>query len=27
VDLPRPRNKKSEEFFNWVDKVYSLLAT
>ena len=27
VDLPRPRNKKSEEFFNWVDKVYSLLAS
>jgi NitT/TauT family transport system ATP-binding protein len=27
VDLPRPRNKKSEEFFNWVDRVYSLLAT
>jgi NitT/TauT family transport system ATP-binding protein len=27
VDLPRPRNKKSEEFFAWVDKVYSLLAT
>lgn len=26
VDLPRPRNKKSEEFFAWVDKVYSLLA-
>jgi len=27
IDLPRPRNKKSEEFYNWVDKVYSLLAT
>lgn len=27
VDLPRPRNKKSEEFYSWVDKVYSLLAT
>jgi NitT/TauT family transport system ATP-binding protein len=26
VDLPRPRNKKSEEFFQWVDRVYSLLA-
>jgi len=26
VDLPRPRNKKSEEFFQWVDKVYSLLS-
>jgi NitT/TauT family transport system ATP-binding protein len=26
VDLPRPRNKKSEEFFAWVDKVYSLLS-
>ena len=26
VDLPRPRNKKSEEFFEWVDKVYSLLS-
>jgi NitT/TauT family transport system ATP-binding protein len=27
IDLPRPRNKKSEEFYNWVDKIYSLLAT
>ena len=26
VDLPRPRNKKSQEFFEWVDKVYSLLS-
>ncbi|MDG6986032.1 MAG: ABC transporter ATP-binding protein [Nitrososphaerota archaeon] len=26
VDLPRPRNKKSEEFFQWVDKVYALLS-
>ena len=26
IDLPRPRNKKSEEFFTWVDKVYSLLS-
>ncbi len=26
VDLPRPRNKKSEEFFHWVDRVYSLLS-
>ena len=26
VDLPRPRNKKSQEFFGWVDKVYSLLS-
>ncbi len=26
VDLPRPRNKKSNEFFDWVDKVYALLA-
>ena len=26
VDLPRPRNKKSEEFFDWVDKVYALLS-
>ncbi len=26
IDLPRPRNKKSEEFFRWVDKVYSLLS-
>ena len=26
VDLPRPRNKKSEEFFQWVDSVYSLLS-
>lgn len=26
VDLPRPRNKKSPEFFAYVDKVYSLLS-
>ena len=26
VDLPRPRNKKSDEFFSWVDRVYSLLS-
>ncbi|MGI0083663.1 MAG: ABC transporter ATP-binding protein [Nitrososphaerales archaeon] len=26
IDTPRPRNKKSEEFFAWVDKLYSLLA-
>jgi len=26
VDLPRPRNKQSEEFFRWVDRVYSLLS-
>jgi NitT/TauT family transport system ATP-binding protein len=26
IDLPRPRNKKSEEFFTWVDKVYSFLS-
>jgi NitT/TauT family transport system ATP-binding protein len=26
VDLPRPRNKKSDEFFGWVDLVYSLLS-
>jgi NitT/TauT family transport system ATP-binding protein len=26
VDLPRPRNKKSEEFFGWVDRVYALLS-
>ena len=26
VDLPRPRNKKSEEFFQWVDRVYALLS-
>jgi NitT/TauT family transport system ATP-binding protein len=26
VDLPRPRNKKSDEFFKWVDKVYALLS-
>ncbi len=26
IDLPRPRNKKSEAFFQWVDKVYSYLA-
>ena len=26
IEIPRPRNKKSEEFFAWVDKLYSLLA-
>lgn len=26
VDLPRPRDKKSEQFFAWVDRVYSLLS-
>ncbi|MDG6991577.1 MAG: ABC transporter ATP-binding protein [Nitrososphaerota archaeon] len=26
VDIPRPRNKKSDEFFQWVDKVYTLLS-
>lgn len=26
VGLPRPRNKKSEEFFQWVDKVYTMLS-
>jgi len=26
VDLPRPRDKKSKEFFDWVDRVYALLA-
>ncbi len=26
IDLPRPRNKKSDEFFEWVDKVYALLS-
>jgi NitT/TauT family transport system ATP-binding protein len=26
IDLPRPRNKKSPEFFAWVDRVYSLLS-
>ena len=26
IDLPRPRNKKSVEFFAWVDRVYSLLS-
>ena len=26
IDLPRPRNKKTDEFFQWVDKVYSLLS-
>lgn len=26
IDLPRPRNKKSDEFFQWVDRVYSLLS-
>jgi NitT/TauT family transport system ATP-binding protein len=26
IDLPRPRNKKSPEFLEWVDKLYSYLA-
>ena len=26
IDLPRPRNKKSEDFFSLVDKIYSLLS-
>jgi NitT/TauT family transport system ATP-binding protein len=26
IDLQRPRNKKSDEFFNWVDRIYSYLA-
>jgi NitT/TauT family transport system ATP-binding protein len=26
VDLPRPRDKKSKEFFDWVDRIYALLA-
>lgn len=26
IDMQRPRNKKSEEFFSWVDRLYSLLA-
>jgi NitT/TauT family transport system ATP-binding protein len=26
IDIPRPRNKKSDEFFQWVDKVYALLS-
>lgn len=26
IDLPRPRSKKSDEFLQWVDKLYSFLA-
>lgn len=26
IELPRPRDKKSKEFFDWVDKVYGLLS-
>ncbi|MHB8568131.1 MAG: ABC transporter ATP-binding protein [Nitrososphaerales archaeon] len=26
IEITRPRNKKSEEFFGWIDKLYSLLA-
>ncbi len=26
INLNRPRNKKSEEFFQWVDRLYALLA-
>ena len=26
VEMPRPRNKKSDEFFQWVDRIYSLLS-
>ena len=26
IDLSRPRDKKSKEFFDWVDRIYALLA-
>ncbi|MGO9643837.1 MAG: ABC transporter ATP-binding protein [Candidatus Bathyarchaeia archaeon] len=26
VTLPRPRDRKSPEFYSWMDKIYSLLA-
>jgi len=26
IDLPRPRNKKSEEFYKYADRIYSLLV-
>ncbi|HUO41400.1 MAG TPA: ABC transporter ATP-binding protein [Methylomirabilota bacterium] len=26
IDLPRPRNKKSEQFFSWIDRLYELLT-
>jgi len=26
IDLPRPRNKKSEQFYSYVDHIYSLLT-
>lgn len=26
IDLPRPRNKKSDEFYRYTDKIYSLLV-
>jgi NitT/TauT family transport system ATP-binding protein len=26
VDLPRPRNNRSPEFYNYVDKVITLLS-
>ena len=26
IDLPRPRNRKSDEFYGLVDKIYSLLS-
>jgi len=26
IDMPRPRNKKSSEFYNYVDKIYSLIT-
>src|SRR5208282_6071063 len=26
INLPRPRDRKSPEFYTWMDKIYSLLA-
>jgi len=27
IDMPRPRNKKSDQFFSWIDRLYELLAS
>jgi len=26
IDIPRPRNRKEEQFYNKVDEIYSLLS-
>ncbi len=26
IDLPRPRNRKSPEFYRWIDKIYAVMT-